>query len=72
MMVTIGVLLGRVLEAVPASKPRSSAACACRGEFAEKLGPHLSNLDPENVAQAKHALGDSRLAGFPDTEFERG
>lgn len=42
------------------------------GELAEKLWPHLRSLDPEKVAQAEHALGDSRPGGFPDTEFDTG
>ncbi len=42
------------------------------GELAEKLWPHLGNLDPKKAAEAEHALGDSTPGGFPDTEFDAG
>ncbi len=41
------------------------------GEMAERLWPHLGDLDPVKVAQGQHAIGDSRPGVFPDTEPER-
>ena len=42
------------------------------GELAEKLWPHLRDLDPKKAAEAEHALADSARGGFPDTEFDAG
>lgn len=42
------------------------------GELAERLWPHLGNLDPKKAAQGEHALGDSTPGGFPDTELDPG
>jgi hypothetical protein len=38
------------------------------GELAERLWPHLGDLDPAKVAEGQHAIGDSRPGVFPDTE----
>jgi hypothetical protein len=41
------------------------------GELAERLWPHLGEVDPVKVAQGQHAIGDSRPGVFPDTGPDR-
>jgi uncharacterized protein with von Willebrand factor type A (vWA) domain len=38
------------------------------GQLAERLWPHLGDIDPQKAAQGQHAIGDSRPGVFPDTE----
>jgi hypothetical protein len=41
------------------------------GALAERLWPHLGDIDPRKVAQGQHAIGDSRPGMFPNTEFDQ-
>lgn len=41
------------------------------GQLAERLWPHLGDIDPRKAAQGQHAIGDSRPGVFPDTEPDR-
>ena len=38
------------------------------GEWAERLWPHLGEIDPQHVARGQHAIGDTRPGAFPDTK----
>ena len=38
------------------------------GQLAERLWPHLGDIDPRKAAQGQHVIGDSRPGVFPDTE----
>ena len=37
------------------------------GQLAERLWPHLCDIDPEAAARGQHVIGDTRPGAFPDT-----
>jgi uncharacterized protein with von Willebrand factor type A (vWA) domain len=41
------------------------------GQLAERLWPHLGEIDPRKAAQGQHVIGDSRPGVFPDTESDQ-
>jgi len=38
------------------------------GQWAERLWPHLGEIDPRQAARGQHVIGDTRPGVFPDTK----